>query len=63
DYEYIDVIVEDDRLIIDIDFRSEFEIARSTKNYRTILQSLPSIFVGKPDRLQQIVSIVSEAAT
>lgn len=62
EYEYVDVIIEGERLLVDIDFRSEFEIARSTKNYRAILQSLPSIFVGKPDRLQQIVAVVSEAA-
>ncbi|KAL5542080.1 hypothetical protein UlMin_009790 [Ulmus minor] len=62
EYEYIDVIVEGERLLIDIDFRSEFEIARSTGIYKSILQSLPYIFVGKPDRLGQIVSIVSEAA-
>ncbi|KAK9289111.1 hypothetical protein L1049_017584 [Liquidambar formosana] len=62
EYEFIDVIVGGERLLIDIDFRSEFEIARSTGNYKAILQSLPYIFVGKPDRLQQIVSIVSEAA-
>ncbi|KAJ4957232.1 hypothetical protein NE237_014015 [Protea cynaroides] len=62
EYEYIDVIVQGDRLLIDIEFRSEFEIARSTKNYRAVLQTLPSIFVGKPDRLQQIVYIVSDAA-
>lgn len=62
EYEYIDVIVEGERLLIDIDFRSEFEIARSTGTYKAILQSLPYIFVGKPDRLGQIISIVSEAA-
>ncbi|CAI9775927.1 unnamed protein product [Fraxinus pennsylvanica] len=62
EYEYIDVIEEGERLIIDIDLRSEFEIARSTSNYKVILQSLPNIFVGKPDRLLQIVSIVSDAA-
>ncbi|PIA31595.1 hypothetical protein AQUCO_04900117v1 [Aquilegia coerulea] len=62
EYEYIDVIIEGERLLIDIDFKSEFEIARSTKHYRSILQSLPSIFVGKTDRLRQIVSIVSDAA-
>ncbi|CAK9136668.1 unnamed protein product [Ilex paraguariensis] len=62
EYEYVDVIVEGERLLIDIDFRSEFEIARSTGNYKAILQSLPYIFVGKADRLQQIVSVVSEAA-
>ncbi|KAH7577608.1 hypothetical protein JRO89_XS01G0274400 [Xanthoceras sorbifolium] len=62
DYEYIDVIIEGERLIIDIDFRSEFEIARSTKTYKSILQTLPCIFVGKADRLQKIICIVSEAA-
>lgn len=62
EYEYVDVIVDGERIVIDIDFRSEFEIARSTKAYKTILQVLPIIFVGKADRLQRIISIVSEAA-
>lgn len=62
EYEYIDVIVEGERLLLDIDFRSEFEIARSTGTYKAILQSLPYIYVGKADRLGQIASIVSEAA-
>lgn len=62
EYEYIDVVVEGERFIIDIDFRSEFEIARSTGAFKTILQFLPYIFVGKSDRLCQIVAVVSEAA-
>ncbi|KAL6970489.1 hypothetical protein U1Q18_046774 [Sarracenia purpurea var. burkii] len=62
EYEYIDVIVDGERVLVDIDFRSEFEIARSTAIYKAILQSLPHIYVGRGDRLQQIVSIVSEAA-
>ncbi|KAL3531287.1 hypothetical protein ACH5RR_010609 [Cinchona calisaya] len=62
EYDYVDVLVEGDRVIIDIDFRSEFEIARSTKAYKSILQVLPVVFVGKADRLQRIVGIVSEAA-
>ncbi|KAL0457119.1 UNVERIFIED_CONTAM: hypothetical protein Slati_1051100 [Sesamum latifolium] len=62
EYEYIDVIIESERVLIDVDFRSEFEIARSTSSYKAILQSLPYIFVGKSDRLLQIVSIASEAA-
>ncbi|EXC16774.1 hypothetical protein L484_013355 [Morus notabilis] len=62
EYEYIDVIVQGERLLIDIDFRSEFEVARSTGAYKAILQSLPYIFVGKPDRLGQIVAVVSEGA-
>ncbi|QCE05026.1 hypothetical protein DEO72_LG9g26 [Vigna unguiculata] len=62
EYEFIDAIVEGERLIVDVDFRSEFEVARSTGTYKAILQSLPFIFVGKSERLKQIVAIVSEAA-
>ncbi|CAI0559350.1 unnamed protein product [Linum tenue] len=62
EYEYLDVIADGERLLIDVDFRSEFEIARSTSAYKAFLQSLPHIFVGKADRLGQIVSIVAEAA-
>ncbi|KAK6161461.1 hypothetical protein DH2020_004842 [Rehmannia glutinosa] len=62
DYEYIDVIMEGERVLIDVDFRSEFEIARSTSSYKAILQCLPYIFVGKSDRLLQIISVASEAA-
>ncbi|KAG1334039.1 hypothetical protein COCNU_03G001580 [Cocos nucifera] len=63
EYEYVDVIVAGgERLLVDVDFRSEFEIARSTKTYRAVLQSLPSVFVGKEDRLQQIVAVACEAA-
>lgn len=56
------MVIEGERLIIDIDFRSEFEIARSTRSYKCLLQVLPSIFVGKADRLQKIVHLLTEAA-
>ncbi|KAM6558738.1 hypothetical protein CsatA_027977 [Cannabis sativa] len=62
EYEYIDVIIDGERLIIDVDFRSEFEIARPTKTYKTVLQTIPYIFVGKADRLQKIIPVVAEAA-
>ncbi|KAK4732453.1 hypothetical protein R3W88_025441 [Solanum pinnatisectum] len=62
EYEYIDVIEEGERVLIDVDFRSEFEVARSTSSYKAVLQLLPFIFVGNSDRLLQIVSIASEAA-
>ncbi|KAL2510748.1 Protein of unknown function (DUF506) [Abeliophyllum distichum] len=62
EYEYVDVMIEGERFIIDIDFRSEFEIARSTKAYKLILQTLPNIFVGKADRLEKIIGVVSDAA-
>lgn len=62
EYEYIDVIIKGERLLIDIDFRSQFEIARPTKSYKAILQTLPCVFVGTPDRLRRIIGIASEAA-
>ncbi|CAM8923134.1 unnamed protein product [Rhodiola kirilowii] len=62
EYEYIDVVHEGERLLVDIDFRSEFEIARPTKTYKAILQTLPVIFVGKPDGLEGIISTMTDAA-
>ncbi|KAL9331816.1 hypothetical protein ACSQ67_001426 [Phaseolus vulgaris] len=62
EYEYIDVIIGKERVVVDVDFRSEFEIARPTKIYKAILHTLPYVFVGKCDRLQSIVAIASEAA-
>ncbi|KAL9992873.1 hypothetical protein Hdeb2414_s0001g00001021 [Helianthus debilis subsp. tardiflorus] len=63
EYKYLDVVVGGgDRIIIDLDFRSEFEIARPTCIYKAILRSLPDIFVGDALRLQQILAIVSESA-
>ena len=47
---------------MEVDFRSEFEVARSTKAYRAALQALPPLFVGTPDRLGKIVAVVAEAA-
>lgn len=55
-------MIEGERLIVDIDFRSEFAIARPTKAYKLILQTLPNIFIGKSDRLERIIGIVADAA-
>jgi hypothetical protein len=56
------VVAAETRLVVEVDFRSEFEVARSTKAYRAALQALPPLFVGTPDRLGQIVAVVAEAA-
>ncbi|KAI4326528.1 hypothetical protein MLD38_031834 [Melastoma candidum] len=62
EYEFINVVIQGERVIVDIDFLSQFEIARPTKKYKSILGTLPTIFVGKEDRLRKIVATVSEAA-
>ncbi|KAL3682555.1 hypothetical protein R1sor_000577 [Riccia sorocarpa] len=66
DYEYIDVVNEafgakPERLIVDLDFRTQFEIARPSQEYKALLQIVPTIFVGKADRLMQVLNVLFEA--
>lgn len=66
DYEYIDVLFEgsagrDERILVDVDFKAQFEIARPTAQYDALVQALPSVFVGKQDQLQWIVNVMSDA--
>jgi len=72
EYRYIDVILKAQapvsvsssvvRIIIDTDFRSQFQIARPTAKYQAALKILPAIYIGQPDGLMKIVQIMSEAA-
>ena len=66
DYEYIDVVFEgatgkSERIVIDVDFRAQFEIARPTASCNAMVQVLPTVFIGKVDRLLQIVNVMSDA--
>jgi uncharacterized protein (TIGR01615 family) len=66
DYEYIDVVFASAdepqaRLIVDIDFQGQFEIARPTSQYKHVYQALPAVFCGTSDRLLQIINVMSEA--
>lgn len=68
DYEYIDIILsdteigQDDRLIVDIDFRSHFEIARAVDSYQRIMESLPVVYVGTMSTLNQFLQVMVDAA-
>ncbi|KAF8397484.1 hypothetical protein HHK36_016401 [Tetracentron sinense] len=67
EYEYIDVVTHRDtgspeRLIIDIDFRSHFEIARAVESYDAILISLPVVYMGSLSKLKQFLQVMVEAA-
>ncbi|KAL5982635.1 hypothetical protein ACLOJK_016710 [Asimina triloba] len=67
DYEYIDIVMMDAnghpiRLIVDTDFKSQFELARPTLSYTQIFNTLPSIFVGNEEKLINIVALLSSAA-
>lgn len=67
DHEYIDVVHVDknggsERLIIDIDFRSHFKIARAIASYDAILNSLPAIYIGSTAKLKRLLQIMADAA-
>jgi uncharacterized protein (TIGR01615 family) len=71
EHQYIDANVEPGagaaarvrvRVVVEVDFRSEFEVARPTKAYRAALQALPPLFVGSPERLGRVVGVVADAA-
>ncbi|CAL5414624.1 unnamed protein product [Camellia sinensis] len=66
DYEYIDVLMKDSngggdetvRLIVDMDFRSQFELARPISTYSKLTAYLPPIFVGSEEKLMEIICLV-----
>ncbi|KAK6924232.1 Protein of unknown function PDDEXK-like [Dillenia turbinata] len=67
DYEYIDITIKDEngnstRLIVDIDFKSQFELARPTATYTELSDTLPPIFVGDENKLRRIISLLCSAA-
>jgi len=69
EHAYLDVLLpaasergERERVLVDVDFRSAFEVARPTKAYRAVLQRLPSVFVGRDDRLRLLVAAAADAA-
>eukprot|EP01018_Ginkgo_biloba_P024921 Gb_34690 [translate_table: standard] len=66
-YECIDIIIDgrncgSERLFVEIDFRAQFEIARPTRQYSGLVQLLPNLFVGKAERLRQIIKMICDAA-
>jgi uncharacterized protein (TIGR01615 family) len=69
EHAYVDVLLPaasdrgaPERVLVDADFRSAFEVARPTKAYRALLQRLPAVFVGKEDRLRLLVAASADAA-
>jgi uncharacterized protein (TIGR01615 family) len=69
EHAYVDVLLPaasdrsaPERVLVDADFRSAFEVARPTKAYRALLQRLPAVFVGKEDRLRLLVAAAADAA-
>ncbi|KAI3745433.1 hypothetical protein L1987_58545 [Smallanthus sonchifolius] len=61
DHEYIDVNVAKTRYIVIISLFEDFEIARPTNNYASLLEILPKILVSKVEDFKEIVKIMSRA--
>ncbi|KAK2659301.1 hypothetical protein Ddye_005834 [Dipteronia dyeriana] len=74
-YEYIEVTVVDKggdgvhekeksptRLIVDMEFRSQFEVARPTRAYKELINTLPVIFVGTEEKLNKILCLLCPAS-
>ena len=66
-YEYIDLVFPGDdmsleRIIVDIDFQSQFKVARPTDEFDICMRVSPAVFVGRQDVLLQLVDILSDAA-
>ncbi|KAL1560236.1 hypothetical protein AAHA92_10476 [Salvia divinorum] len=50
------------RVIIELNFRGQFEMARANEEYNKMVKKLPEIFVGKMERLMAVLKIVCGAA-
>ncbi|CAA0193688.1 PDDEXK-like [Arabidopsis suecica] len=58
-YEYVDVKAGDkNRYIVETNLAGEFEIARPTTRYLSVLAQVPRVFVGTPEELKQLVRIM-----
>ncbi|KAK2381134.1 hypothetical protein QL285_068767 [Trifolium repens] len=50
------------KVIIELNFRGEFEMARGNEEYNQLVKRLPEIYVGKSERLRVLVKIMCSAA-
>lgn len=50
------------RVIIELSFRAEFEMARASEEYNQLIKRLPEVFVGKIERLSSLIKILCLAA-
>ncbi|KAI3943797.1 hypothetical protein MKW98_004302 [Papaver atlanticum] len=50
------------RVVIELNFRAEFEMARANNEYNRLNSRLPEVFVGKAERLRTLIKIMCGAA-
>ncbi|KAG9448108.1 hypothetical protein H6P81_014236 [Aristolochia fimbriata] len=66
EHRYVDVVDASGknpvRVVIEVDFRGEFEMARAKPEYNKLVSRLPQVFVGKAERLKNLIKILCGAA-
>ncbi|XP_050208054.1 uncharacterized protein LOC126657420 [Mercurialis annua] len=67
EYEYIEVRWKEEkgsnkRVIVDIEFRSQFEVARPTPFFKHVIKIVPLFFVGSEAKLKKLLSLLCCAA-
>ncbi|XP_010260212.1 PREDICTED: uncharacterized protein LOC104599397 [Nelumbo nucifera] len=67
EHTYLDVVENnpkkgDVRVVIELNFRGEFEVARASEEYNRLIKRLPEVFVGKAERLRTLIKILCSAA-
>ncbi|KAH9606543.1 hypothetical protein KSS87_000530 [Heliosperma pusillum] len=50
------------RVVIELNFRAEFEMARASDEYNQLVNRLPEVFVAKIERLKVLIKILCKAA-
>ncbi|CAH8385554.1 unnamed protein product [Eruca vesicaria subsp. sativa] len=64
EHEYIEIVDRSDskkgemRVVIELSFRAEFEIAKGGEDYKKLIGRLPEVYVGKPERLRSLIKIL-----
>ncbi|CAN8273577.1 unnamed protein product [Cochlearia groenlandica] len=50
------------RIVIELCFRAEFEMAKGSEHYKRLIGILPEVYVGKSERLRSLIKILCTAA-
>ncbi|XP_047332930.1 uncharacterized protein LOC124936473 [Impatiens glandulifera] len=64
EHKFLDVIDNSDlkkgeiRVVIELNFRGEFEMSRMGEEYQRLTSKLPEVFVGKVQRLESLIKII-----
>ncbi|KAE8727383.1 protein WUSCHEL-like [Hibiscus syriacus] len=68
EHTYLEVLDQSDpkkgdvRVVIELNFRAEFEMARANDDYNKLIAMLSELFVGKTERLKAVIKILCVAA-